>query len=95
MLLQAADNLELKQHNKTNTDGNKTLFIHWTYHPNGLQTKDIREIYNKALQPHINYEKMVIALSRPKNLRDILTRAKLSLPLDFNMQNTIKELKES
>jgi hypothetical protein len=31
---------------------------------------------------------------RPKNLRDILTCTKLSLPDELNMQDTINELKD-
>jgi hypothetical protein len=37
---------------------------------------------------------MVIALSHPKNVCDILTHAKFSLPDELNMQDTNKELNE-
>jgi hypothetical protein len=55
LLLQAAANLEFEHKNNFNTDDSKTLFIHWTYHPKGLQTKDLWAIYNETLQPHITY----------------------------------------
>jgi len=56
-----------------------TLYLHWTYHPHGLQCKDIKRIFDNT--PALDcYDKMQIAVSRPKNLRDILTRAALQLP---------------
>jgi hypothetical protein len=58
-----------------------TLYLRWTYHPYGLQQKDIRRIFDKTLKPALDcYDKMQIAVSRPKNLRDILTRAALQIP---------------
>jgi hypothetical protein len=74
--------------NKTNKSGatplhsqSKTLYLHWAYHPHGLQRKDIRRIFDNTLKPALDcYDKMQIAISRPKNLREILTRAALELP---------------
>ena len=44
-----------------------TIYIHWEYHPHGVQRKDIREIYRKTLEPLLNYEKMTVAISQPKH----------------------------
>jgi len=68
---------------KTNKSGaaplhspSNTLYLHWAYHPHGLQRKDIRRIFDNTLKPALDcYDKMQIAISRPKNLREILTRA--------------------
>jgi hypothetical protein len=65
-------------HRQKIEDEDETLFIHWTYHPKGLQRNDIRRIFNETFQPHLKYKKVTIAISRPKNLKDILTRAALT-----------------
>jgi hypothetical protein len=57
-----------------------TLYIHWTHHPNGLQSRTLKKIYSETLQPHLKYYNTLIAISRPKNLKDTLTKAALSLP---------------
>jgi hypothetical protein len=85
---QAAASLDtaFKHHRKTE-DEEETLFIHWSYHPRGLQRSDIRQIFNETLQPHLPYKKVTIAISHPKNLREVLTRTALSLPDDCTVQN--------
>ena len=87
IITQAAQTLEM--HNVTNNDSQKpnTLYIHWQHHPYGLQRRDIRRIYDKILKPHVPYDKMQIAISRPKNLRDILTRAALQMPKNYTVDN--------
>jgi len=62
-----------------------------TYHPKGLQWHDIRNIYNGTLKVILSYERMQIALSCPKNLRDILTRAAVKLPADQNIDAVIQQ----
>jgi ribosomal protein L16/L10AE len=37
---------------------------------------------------------MIIAMSRPKNLRDVLTRAALKLPGDLQIRKIIEETKQ-
>jgi hypothetical protein len=54
---------------------NRKLYLHWEYHPHGLQNSQIRKIYSTTLQNKDNFKGgMTIALSRPKNLRDTVTR---------------------
>jgi hypothetical protein len=69
-----------------------TLYIHWTHHPNGLQRSDIRRIYNQSLQHCDTHERMIVALSRPKNLRDVLTKTALALPESTSIQDYINNL---
>jgi len=67
-----------------------TLYLHWKYHPHGLQRKDIRRIFDNMLRPALDcYDKMQIAVSRPKNLRDILTRVALQLPETCSINDRI------
>jgi hypothetical protein len=97
IFLQAAESLGTTQRNKQNntqnnalnTTNDNTLYIHWTYHPKDLQHQDIRHLYNNILQPHIPQNRMVIAVSRPKNLRDVLTKTELKLPKNIKLQNLI------
>jgi hypothetical protein len=77
---------------KANTDTSNTPFIHWTHHPNGMQCSDIPQIYNQTLQTHNIHDRMVVAISRPKNLRDILTKTMLSLPNGMKIQGLIAKL---
>ena len=46
------------------------------------------------LEPHLNGEKMTVAISRPTNLRDILTKAKLTLPDDIDVHKLVQQRKE-
>jgi hypothetical protein len=76
--------------NTNNTNDDNILYIHNTYHPNGPQRNEIRNLYQKILEPHLDFNKMIVAISRPFNLRDILTRAKLTPPPDIDL-STLKE----
>jgi hypothetical protein len=60
---------------------NRSLYLHWEFHPKGIQRDTLRAIYDATLS-HCNpfHNGMVIAMSRPKNLRDLLTRTTLSEP---------------
>jgi hypothetical protein len=74
-------------------DGSNTLYIHWQFHPNGLQRSDIRLAYNKTLQPYLLYNNMRVAISRPKNLRDILAKTALKLPQNADINELINTAK--
>jgi len=79
---------------KTNdTDSDNILYIHRTYHPIGPQRHDIRILYQKILEPHLNFDKMTVAISRPPNLRDILTKAKVIPPPGIEVSTIIEHLK--
>ena len=55
--------------------------IHWEYHPNDIPRRLIRRLYNKhlaeILMDNLGYNQLTVAYSRPKNLRELLTKAKL------------------
>jgi hypothetical protein len=53
----------------------------------------LRQIYNNTLRPVNPFHNMTVAISRPKNLRDILTKAALCLPEDLSLQSIIDDLK--
>jgi hypothetical protein len=67
-----------------------SLYMHWLHHPNGLQRSDIRHSYNKILKPFLPFDKMQIAVSCPRNLRDILVKAKVTP----SKKTSIKEILE-
>lgn len=70
--------LKVSSNKKQSTD---TLYLHWPYHPNGLQRQ----------QPFINYDSMQVAISWPKNLDDTLTRTALIMSDNDIIKNTINE----
>jgi len=94
LLVQAATALDYRQAALTpdNNDNQSTLFIHWPYHPYGIQRQTIRRIFIATLQPYIPFSEMQVAISRPKNLRDILTRAALDLPDNLSLDAIITQL---
>ena len=54
-----------------------TAFLHWVYHPKDITKNTLRNIYNNSLRGHDNFKDMRIAMSRPKNLKDILCKSSL------------------
>ena len=80
-----------EMHSVTNNHDN-TRFIHWTFHPNGLQRKDIRDVYNATLKQDLEYDKMTVAIARPCNVRDLLSCTPLITPPDLNVQDAINKL---
>jgi hypothetical protein len=65
----------------TNDIANRSLYLHWKYHPAGIQRDTLREIFDATLKDCNPFNKgMTIAMSRPKNLRDLLTRTTLNEP---------------
>jgi hypothetical protein len=60
---------------------NRSLYLHWKYHPEGIQRETLRKIYEATLKSCNPFQQgMTIAMSRPKNLRDLLTRTALNEP---------------
>ncbi|EJK65702.1 hypothetical protein THAOC_13415 [Thalassiosira oceanica] len=57
------------------------LFLHYEYHPGGMPRGEIRQIYQSTcgdlLESRLGIKQMTVAYSRPKNVRDVLVRAKL------------------
>ena len=63
--------------NTTTQNNNNILYLHWKYNPKGIQRNTIHRLYNEILKPHLNFTKMIIAMSRPTNLKDLLVKAAL------------------
>ena len=49
-----------------------TLYLHWKFHPNGIQRHTLRKLYGAILEGHSGFENLVIAMSRPNNIQDTL-----------------------
>jgi len=94
ILTKAASTLDsrLQNHDTPKKDDDNTLYIHWRYHPNGLQCSDIRQIFDKPLHSHLPYDSMRIAISRSKNLRDMLSKSALILPKSINTHDLINTI---
>ena len=62
-------------------DEDNLLFLHLTYHPDDISRKRLRELYEKHLgdifRRELNIDRPIIAYSRPKNIGDYVTKAKL------------------
>jgi hypothetical protein len=96
LLMQAASAIDTQllrppSSGSSSNDNVSTLYLHWTYHPNGIQRQDLRRLYNSTLKDHIPYNRMQVAMSRPKNLLDILTRATLKLPPGLDLKQFIRD----
>jgi hypothetical protein len=62
------------------TTNERTLFLHWYYHPIDITRQTLRHLYNKSLPGTDGFYKMTICYARPRNLREALTRTSLSEP---------------
>jgi len=63
-------------------DSHERLILHFEYHPCDIPRKKIRHIYKKHCakleeDSNLGIQQMIVAYSRPTNLRDAITRAKL------------------
>ena len=65
------------------------IFIHTTYHPRGIQRDEFRKIWNSTLGLDIP-NPLIVAVHRPKNLRDKLCNSKLPLVKNNNPSDLIK-----
>jgi hypothetical protein len=91
ILLKAAATLE-KSHSAPSTQNTDTLYLHWPFHPNGLNRRSIRRLYDDTLKPVLDYDNMQIAFSRPKNLRDLLSKSALAPTDESLVRNTLSSL---
>jgi len=91
LLQQAALKLSNANSHGARAISTNNLYIHQMFHPNGLQRTDIREAYNATLKPFLNFEKVTVAISRPRNLKDVLTKTALTAPQTLHIQRLIAE----
>jgi len=91
LLLQAAATIDRETIPKSAQDDSTTLYINWTYHPNGLQRMDLRRAFNTAFQDSLPYGRMQVAIARPK----ILTKAAITLPRHLDINQLIDQISSS
>lgn len=82
IFMEAAASLDtIERHGKTPkcnaANASNTLFFHWEYHPNGLSRQSIRKSYNKHCADVSGFDRMIVAFSRPRNIRDSIMRSRL------------------
>lgn len=80
--LESRDKQNLMLESTTQPDNeDEMLFLHFVFHPDDISRLSIRQHYNKHCQQlfkaELGVERPTIAYSRPRNLGDILTQAKL------------------
>jgi len=88
------DNINTK-HKTKDSDEDDTLYIHWRYHPSDIGKRKIREIYNNTLKDNDGFKKMRLAISRPKNLRDLLCKTDLTMIPGNNVSDILSCLQTS
>ena len=59
-------------------ENNNTIYYHTQYHPRGIKRRKIQQIYGKTIARTGLYKRKIVAFSRSKNLRDLLSP--LTLP---------------
>ncbi len=91
LLLQAASAINKHIAPQPDNDNSSTLYLHWTYHPNGLQWQDLHRTFDTTQKDALPYDRMQVAIARPKNLRDILIRAKTTLPDNMDIELLITQ----
>ena len=67
------------------------MFLHIQYHPRGIMRPALRKIFNETLGEVIK-NPLIIAVSRPKNLREMLCKSALSLVEGNNPSDFLNEI---
>jgi hypothetical protein len=80
---------------KVSTTNKRTLFLHWQYHPNDITRQELRRLYDETLAGKDGFDKMTICYSRPRNLREALTKTSLSEPEGERVSDLINSLDPS
>ena len=81
-----------KCNQKTTNNNQPTLYIHWDYHPNRLQLKDLQQFNNETLYGHDNLNQMTVTLSRPNNLQNSLSQTKLAVKTGECASDLMKQI---
>jgi len=80
LFIQAAQHIDNKASKKLPRDNSSTIYLHWTWHPRDISKSKLRLLFNKTLKEKCGFNNLIIAYSRPKNLRDCLMKTQLSEP---------------
>jgi hypothetical protein len=62
----------------TKVDEDKPLIFHLPHHPRGITRQQVREAYLATVGPLIPERRLLIAVSRPKNIRDRVCNTRLA-----------------
>jgi hypothetical protein len=60
------------------TESEKPLIFHLKHHPRGVTRQQVREAYSEFIEPLITDRPLVVAVSRPKNIRDRVCSTRLA-----------------
>jgi hypothetical protein len=63
LLHQAAAHIDNRANHDTSRDQKSTLYLHWPFHPKGLQRQHLRQLYDSTLKDILPFEKMQVAIS--------------------------------
>ena len=73
--------LPLPGHHRPPPEVVDTLYLHWQYHPNDIPRNRLRAIYDttckNVIEHVLDITKLVVAFSKPPNLKEAITKAKL------------------
>lgn len=69
----------------------KPFIFHLPYHPRGIQRQTIRRIFNETLADHLPDKTLIVAVSRPRNLRDRVCSTRLKDVPGENPSNILSE----
>jgi hypothetical protein len=89
------ENLRKRAAKMVATKEERTLFLHWQYHPKDITRQTLRRLYGESLAGIDGFEKMTICYSHPKNMREVLTRTSLSEPDEERVSDLIQFLDHS
>jgi hypothetical protein len=89
------NSLNCRQRSYAEHKQDEALYIHWQFHPRDFDKAKICQIYNKTLKGHENFTQMWIAMSRPKNLRDILCRTNIPAISNNNASDILQKLQDN
>jgi hypothetical protein len=65
------------QPTNTNEKPIKPIIFHLEYHPRGIQRSQVRQVYSDTLAPLLPDRNLILAVSRPRNLRDRVCSTRL------------------
>jgi hypothetical protein len=74
------------------TTNERTLFLHWQYHPNDITGQQLRRLYDETLARKDGFDRMTICYSIPRNLHEALTKTSLSEPEGERVSDLINSL---
>jgi hypothetical protein len=103
LVLQATARAENKSTTPTivasNSDVMKdTVFLHFQFHKDGISRQEIRKEFELYLEDickeELCKERMIVAFSRPKNIGDFVTRAKLHQAPDKSASTILGEFRQ-